>query len=396
MKKSKIILRNILLAAGSIVITLVFLELGIRIFFPQPTQYFYFKSKWKPGECYTRWGDIKVCINNHGQRDYDRTLEKPPGVYRIVLLGDSIAFGCGVSLENSYSKQLETLLNKKSSGKYRFEVISFTNGGDEPSGYLEMLKENALGFSPDLVMAGFTLNDFERPPEKRTKNLKEKYYDILRFVHMHARVWSHLYFLIFERSRAVFYKYKIIDKSVRRSHELDILETRGKEFRKAWKFTKKNLDMIRELSYKKGAGFALAVFPYEMQLSPKLLNLYHDNFGFDLSDEVLHAKPQQLLKSFSEKRGFVLIDMFEPFRKAVATEELYFRELGGNLDFVHPNKRGHEIAANVIFDTLRCGEILPENVNNSFSRDDCAQTDISHLPDIKTIIRTDKGLITDE
>lgn len=371
MKKAKTLLGNICVAAVSVVITLGLLELGIRILYPQPTQFFYFKSEWEPGECFMRWENIEVCINNHGQRDYARTVEKPSGVYRIALLGDSIAFGTGVALEDSYSKELETLLNKSITEGHRFEVLSFTNGGSEPSGYLEMLREDALRFSPDLVMVGFTLNDFERRLNS-PKGLRERYYDVLRFVHMHMRVWSHLYYLTFERSRATLYKYKILDKSVRRSYELNILETRGQEFQEAWDFTKKNLDTIRDLSYQNESGFVIVVFPYEMQLNIELLNLYRDAFGFELSDEVIHAKPQQILKSYTTDRNIVLVDLFEPFQQAATHEDLYFRELGGNLDFVHPNERGHEIAANVLFDVLRCGEILPENVRAGLPQKDCS------------------------
>lgn len=69
-----------------------------------------------------------VRINSLGFRDREYSVQKPPGVFRILCLGDSTTFGHWLPVEKTYSKVLEELLNRiwKSSGM-RFEVI---NAGD--------------------------------------------------------------------------------------------------------------------------------------------------------------------------------------------------------------------------------------------------------------------------
>lgn len=356
---------------GTMIILIVMLEIGIRIFFPQPTNYFYFKKVWEPGERFQRWG-LEIKINSYGQRDYEYPIDKASNVYRIVILGDSVAFGTGVAIEDTYPKRLETLLNKENQGQQRFEILTFTNGGTEPTGYLEMLRDSASKFNPDLVMVGFTLNDFERPRIKKTS--RQVFYDFLTFVHEYMRVRSHVYFLVFERSRSLLYKYKILDKSVRNAFHLAILEARGQDFQDAWQYTQGILKEIRNESTKLGAKFVIVVYPYEMQLSQKLLNIYRNGYGFKLSDRVLDAKPQALLHEFAQTNDISLIDIFEPFKKTVEEgEELYFRELGSSLDWIHPNARGHEVGALAIYHALRCNNSLPLHIVKHLSSEDCAE-----------------------
>ncbi|MEC4805934.1 MAG: SGNH/GDSL hydrolase family protein [Jaaginema sp. PMC 1079.18] len=72
-------------------------------------------------------------INEQGFRDREPLpLAKPPGEYRIFILGNSTAFGVGNSSNNAtISQQLEILLNervqrqKETPAKYRPDVLSF-------------------------------------------------------------------------------------------------------------------------------------------------------------------------------------------------------------------------------------------------------------------------------
>lgn len=67
--------------------------------------------------------EVTVRFNSKGFRDVEHPLEKPPGVYRIVILGDSFTANLQVKLEESYHRILEKLLNGAGLGK-RFETIN--------------------------------------------------------------------------------------------------------------------------------------------------------------------------------------------------------------------------------------------------------------------------------
>src|SRR2546421_7867126 len=44
---------------------------------------------------------VPVSINSHGHRDREYSQQKPPDVYRIVILGDSTTFGWDVRTEDT-------------------------------------------------------------------------------------------------------------------------------------------------------------------------------------------------------------------------------------------------------------------------------------------------------
>jgi hypothetical protein len=52
-------------------------------------------------------------INAQGFRDRERVRPKPSGMYRILVLGDSVTFGFGVQPEESFTRLLEAELKER-------------------------------------------------------------------------------------------------------------------------------------------------------------------------------------------------------------------------------------------------------------------------------------------
>jgi hypothetical protein len=89
---------------------------------------------------------IDYRINSKGLRDDETPYEKPPGVYRIVLLGDSRTFGYGVPIEKHFSKYLEGYFD-------RVEVINMGVSGYGVDQELISLRSEGFRYQPDLVIA---------------------------------------------------------------------------------------------------------------------------------------------------------------------------------------------------------------------------------------------------
>ena len=95
---------------------------------------------------------VTYAINSLGFRDAEFTEQKPPGVFRILALGDSMTFGPGVQVEETYPKVLERLLNDGEEGHY--QVIN--GGASGYSAYEELVtwRNRGEALDPDLVIVG--------------------------------------------------------------------------------------------------------------------------------------------------------------------------------------------------------------------------------------------------
>lgn len=106
--------------------------------------------------------DGSTRISSAGLRDREYATPKPPGTFRILLVGDSIAYGFGTSRADMLSAQLASLLQGASAGVAgapRFEVPNL----GVPGYNIEQVAENArvrgLPLQPDLIVYAYCLND---------------------------------------------------------------------------------------------------------------------------------------------------------------------------------------------------------------------------------------------
>jgi len=99
-----------------------------------------------------------VRINNQGFRGPDFQIEKRPGSFRIVCLGDSTTFGWSVADDETYPAQLATALKKNHPG-CDIEVINLGVTGYTSFQGRQLFLSFAQKLKPDLVVASFGMND---------------------------------------------------------------------------------------------------------------------------------------------------------------------------------------------------------------------------------------------
>ncbi|MBM3976459.1 MAG: hypothetical protein FJ299_05660 [Planctomycetes bacterium] len=97
-------------------------------------------------------------VNALGFRDREYAHEKPAGVRRVVLLGDSVTYGTGVDLKDSLPKQLERELREVCAGQ-TVEVLNFGVYAYNTRQEVALLEHRALAFAPDVVLLVATVTD---------------------------------------------------------------------------------------------------------------------------------------------------------------------------------------------------------------------------------------------
>jgi lysophospholipase L1-like esterase len=99
------------------------------------------------------FGKLTFRYNNAGFRDVDHEVEKPPGVRRVVVVGDSVSEGVGVETDHVFARVLQSRLGQG------HEVINIATSGLNTPQEVHLLEREGLKYQPDLVILNLVLND---------------------------------------------------------------------------------------------------------------------------------------------------------------------------------------------------------------------------------------------
>lgn len=173
-------LGNILAMTVSLVLTLTFVEIGLRLFAPQIVQCkinyewradddvlpYVPKASYKGRMVLKDQFDVDLTTNAQGFRNLgDIPMKKPEGVKRLVFMGDSFVFGWGIDDKETFTYLLQEDLGTRY-GKEKVEVINAGVYGYDIIQYRELFYR-LLKYEPDAVFLGFCLeNDFNITPLK--------------------------------------------------------------------------------------------------------------------------------------------------------------------------------------------------------------------------------------
>jgi hypothetical protein len=114
----------------------------------------------------TTFKGARFTTNRHGARGPEVTLDKPPGVRRIAVLGTSIELGQGVSDDDVFSRRLERALDRDEPGRYQVE--NFGMPAYDVFQQARLYETRVRPLSPDVVLYGVYPPDLaERPSPRR-------------------------------------------------------------------------------------------------------------------------------------------------------------------------------------------------------------------------------------
>jgi hypothetical protein len=318
-------------------------------------------------------------VNELGLRGPETPAEKG-GAFRILVLGDSVAYGEGVPASGTFPALLEGRLRDVPGG---IEVLNGAVRGYTAWNELAWFRERGARLRPDLVFVAACLNDVVDPLlhwywdeiptvpegaipnpedhrdrvlplfEERRRRFEESYgaqaarEDRLRGIPLLGRsaAWSRLVRLLgriadppqplSEESLEQLEGRLTLEDTIR----VDVLQDPQSP---EWRWLRSVYDALARDVEAAGARLLLVVFPLSYQM-----------------DERRDPEPQEHYRHYAEERGIPCLDLLGPFRESEAGGLALFRgRVKGYYDIWHLTEEGHRFAAEEIDRFLRDRKLL--------------------------------------
>jgi hypothetical protein len=266
-------------------------------------------------------------VNSRGYRDLERSLPKPPGVRRVVCIGDSFTWGASVLFDDAWPQRVERSLTRERHEPW--EAVSLAESGLNSVQEAGRLESEGFAYDPDVVVVAYVLNDSEDENAAEARRaadwLEERRHPpapslldrsaLLRLVR--ERVWATL-----ENRRRV--------EDFRSMYAEDY---------PGWTAARRALRAMGGMCRERGVPLVVAVFPL-------FGNALDD--GYPFAD--IHAKVGQA----SAEAGAMVVDLL-PFYRSVDWRLLVV----DGADDEHPNEIAHRIAAQAISRAVE--RVVPEH-----------------------------------
>jgi hypothetical protein len=265
-----------------------------------------------------RWLARNVRLNNAGYRDpQEFTERRPPGVWRIGLLGDSFTAGYGIArVEDRFGDRLRARLEQMCPG--RFQVYNLASWGDESAQHLAKLRVIArFGFEFDMFILAYNLNDGS-PLLPQTNQI----YSRIDSLKPNFWLFRTSYLLNF-----LYYRTVLVTVPESQSYYAWVAQAYHEP---TWTSHRAELERIREHCRQWDIELRVVTFPLVAML------------GLDYPLREAHRKLDQLWDELDVPH----LDLLECFEGCPAGELVVNRFDG------HPSVLAHRIAADAIFERL--------------------------------------------
>lgn len=242
---------------------------------------------------------------------------KPAGVFRILSLGDSFAWGDGIYPEDAYPDRLERRLNR-SGAETRFQVVNWSRPAWNTDLQWRSIRDTVDGLEPDLILIGYVLNDAEPSDVATARTLtaplfrRSPEHPVSRQLHRHSAL------------------YRILRERLENTRQRKAFSTYYQALYRGegWRQARAALQALHDRAKARGVPAVLVIFPV---------------FDSQLDDRYRYADIHRTVERAGWKIGMPTLDLLPTFRGVDA------RRLA-NHPFTdpHPSELAHRIAADRI------------------------------------------------
>ncbi len=257
--------------------------------------------------------------------DYRYEERKADGTYRIIVIGDSFAYGYGNQFDDAFPKRLERILNLNRTAP-KVEVMNMSTPGHSTRDEVLAVERAMENFTPDLVVLQITLND----PEIKTFNPHDKKTDKTGAIIVSGGIfdyWESLAFIVSRiRNTLSVIEYK---------RYFQRLFEDGKTLRNF----RVSLRDIKKMESRYNVPVAAVIFPL---------------FTFPLDDTYPFRHAHQVIHELLDALRIPHIDLLNAFEGM----DHYRLQAHPVLD-THPNEIAHRIAAESLYRWMKKNRMIP-------------------------------------
>lgn len=336
------------------------------------------KEGWHHGE-----GEAYLRINRFGYRDEEHSVAKPPGTFRIAILGDSFSEARQVPIGQTFWSHLERGLGEcpafaRGEAGERVEVLNFGVGGYGTTQELITLEHDVWRFSPDLVLLAFTpgndvANNSKELMSDRSWRKDFRPFHLRRggelvldesFRHGGLDFWwrrflyegvHHLRLLeVVNQARRTWRamrKYDHSDPVDQAGLEVGLypetlIPPRDEVWREAWAITEALIARMHAEVRAHGARFVVTTLSYAQQVhpDPERREALRERLGVE---NLFY--PERRLAALGEREGFAVINLAEPLQRVATEHDLFLHGFPDTaLGIGHWNADGHRHAGEIL------------------------------------------------
>jgi hypothetical protein len=274
-----------------------------------------------------RWKTDHVDFNSLHFREKELVAEKQDGVNRILIIGDSFAFGQGIPIEDRFGNIIERELDTSIK---QFEVLNLSKPGANTAEELATLKEVGLPLNPDFILVQWLPNDYQTAAQTWGTSERPRLYSIAGLQKTLSRK-SALYFLLENQWNNL----KPMAGENYTAYDDNLLAPFQNPSEEEYQLTvRPMLDLLTTLNAS-GIDYAIALHP---MLMPEM--------GQSYRLQPLHDATQTLCRT-AEARCFDLLPAF-----LTLGPDYNYGSLWVNRFDPHPGSQAHQIAADAILQEI--------------------------------------------
>jgi len=303
---------------------------------------------------------VPLRFNRVGFRGPDRPFEKPGGVRRVAVVGDSFIAAVSVEEEKTVVCRLERMLNQ-SDPEVPWEVLNFGVSGSGTGQELLLYQKLVHRFDPDIVLCAFFVGNDLSDNCNRLSSQPRIYYDLddegklyqVPYSSVRAALsgWLNRYSRFYVWQKGLFRKARA-NVCAKMGHlpngDWIYCSKEPENVAHAWRITGELLKAFAGEVRSRGSQFAVVVLPAPQQI-------YADCFqetlrlAGELAEHFDRDYPQRRLAGLCREAGIPMLSVIDDFREAAPRASIEMQQQWlYNGGCGHFNARGNMIAARAI------------------------------------------------